>query len=454
LRIHFIAIGGSVMHNLAIALFKQGHLVTGSDDEIFEPAKSRLEKYGLLPSLTGWNPQIITPELDAVILGMHAQNSNPELIRAKESGIHVYSFPEYLFEQTKNKKRIVIAGSHGKTTVTSMIMHVLKDQGLTFDYMVGSIIDGFDTMVELSEDNKIAVFEGDEYLTSPIDPRPKFHLYKPHISLITGIAWDHMNVFPDVDKYVEQFRIFAGMTSESLIYFNGDPLLADIAENEKERIELFPYDEILSCADGKKSLIEYKNMAASLEIFGRHNMQNLAGAMRVCTLIGINEKDFLFSITSFKGAAKRQEHIAGNENHDVYLDFAHAPSKVKATVEAFRQQFPNRKLIACLELHTFSSLNTAFLPQYKESLKLAHTGIVFYDPQVVRHKKLPAIEPASIREAFERNDLIVLTNREHLETEIMNQRAESTLLLIMTSGNFSGIDIRSLAERYIPCQIT
>lgn len=437
------------MHNLAIALHKQGHIVTGSDDEIFEPASSRLNKYGLLPKITGWDPGLINPALDAIILGMHARNNNPELISAREKGIRIYSFPEYLYEQTKNKKRIVIAGSHGKTTVTSMIMHVLKDQGYHFDYMVGSILEGFETMVEIKEENKIAIFEGDEYLTSPIDPRPKFHLYKPHISLITGIAWDHMNVFPDFENYVEQFRIFAGMTTEALVYFEGDPLLADISGEQGNSLELIPYNEVLSCMDGKRSLIDQGNIAVSLEIFGRHNMQNLAGAMQVCKLLGVHEKDFLLSMVSFKGAAKRQEYIGGTAYHDVYLDFAHAPSKVRATVEAFRQQFSNRKLIACLELHTFSSLNEAFLPQYRDSLKLAHTAIVFYDPEVIRHKNLPMITPSQVREAFGRTDLIVLQKKEDLEPEILKQKEENTLLLIMTSGNFSGIDIRGLAGRFL-----
>ena len=437
------------MHNLAIALHKQGHIVTGSDDEIFEPAKTRLEKHGLLPGVAGWNPQLIKPGLDSVILGMHAKNDNPELVRARELGIKIYSFPEYLYEQTKNKKRIVIAGSHGKTTVTSMIMHVLNDRGYNFDYMVGSILEGFDTMVELKEENEIAIFEGDEYLTSPIDRRPKFHLYKPHISLITGIAWDHINVFPDYDNYVEQFRIFAGMTSEVLIYYQGDPLVSSIAEKYHKEIQLLPYNEVLSCIDGKKTLVEHHSVAVSLEIFGSHNMQNLTGAMQVCKLLGISEKEFLFSMVSFRGAAKRQEHMAGDDHHDVYLDFAHAPSKVKATVDAFRQQFTNRKFIACLELHTFSSLNEAFLPQYKDSLNLAQTAIVYYDPEVLKHKNLPQLDPIRIREAFGRNDLVIIKKSKDIEPELLKHKNDTSILLIMTSGNFSGLDIRTLAENYI-----
>ena len=449
MRIHMIAIGGSVMHNLAIALQNQGHTITGSDDEIFNPAKSRLEKAGLLPRKTGWNSTIITPDIDAIILGMHAREDNPELRKAKDLNIRIYSFPEYLYEQTRNKKRIVIAGSHGKTTITSMIMHAMKSCGNSFDYMVGSVVKGFDTMVELKKENNIAVFEGDEYLTSPLDKRPKFHLYNPHVSLISGIAWDHINVFPDFADYTEQFRIFAEMTSEAVVYYAGDELLSEICEKQRGRIKIFAYTELPSSTEGKKTLVKWENKAVALNIIGQHNMQNLAGAMQICRLTGINEKDFLFSMASFEGAARRQEHLAGDSRHDVYLDFAHSPSKVKATVNAFRQQFPDRKIIACLELHTFSSLNPAFLPQYKNSLDTAHTAIVFYDPDVAEHKKLPVLSPGQIREAFGRNDLIVLNKKEDAETCILKRKEEKTLLLIMTSGNFSGLNIRQLADNYL-----
>jgi len=446
--IHFIAIGGSVMHNLAIALHKKGYKITGSDDEIFEPARSRLQKCGLLPSSPGWYPEKINPSLDAVILGMHARDDNPELIKARKMGVRIYSFPEYLYEQTRNKKRIIIAGSHGKTTVTSMIMHALKVNGFNFDYMTGSLIEGFDTMVDLSDENTFAVFEGDEYLTSPLDPRPKFHLYKPHIGLITGIAWDHMNVFPSFENYVEQFRIFAGMISEAILYFKGDPSLSEIIESRKD-IRVYPYDTIPSEAENDKSVIIHKSNRYPLQIFGQHNMQNLAGAMQVCKLMGLNEEKFLYAMTFFKGAARRQQHLTGNGRQDVYLDFAHAPSKVRATVEAFRQQFRNRKIIACLELHTFSSLNSAFLPQYKNSLKHADAAIVFYDPAIIEHKRLEILNPGQVKAAFNREDLIVLSDREMLEPEIMKMKSQDSILLIMTSGNFLGLSLDDLANHYI-----
>jgi UDP-N-acetylmuramate: L-alanyl-gamma-D-glutamyl-meso-diaminopimelate ligase len=449
MQIHFIAIGGAVMHNLAIALHKKGYAITGSDDEIFEPSRSRLDAHDLLPPEWGWFPGKLNHDLNAVILGMHAREDNPELIRARELGIKIFSFPEFLYEQTKNKKRVVIAGSHGKTTVTSMIMHVLRENGLKFDYMVGSNLEGFDTMVELDNSNEVAIFEGDEYLTSPIDKRPKFHLYHPHISLITGIAWDHMNVFPTFENYKEQFMIFAGMTTETLIYFEGDIYLKDIAERHRKRVSVYPYNEVISCTHGKMTMVTFENMAVSLSIFGRHNMQNMAGAMQVCKFLGVSERDFLFSMTNFRGAARRQELLAGNENYEVYLDFAHAPSKVKATVEAFREQFPGKRLVTCLELHTFSSLNRDFLPQYHSSLDKADKAIVFYDPEVVSHKKLPEIQPETIIAAFGREDMVVISNKTLIEAALMSDKIKNSILLLMTSGNLSGIDLSSLAERYI-----
>jgi UDP-N-acetylmuramate: L-alanyl-gamma-D-glutamyl-meso-diaminopimelate ligase len=449
MNIHFIAIGGAVMHNLAIALHKKGYNITGSDDEIFEPSLSRLKKYNLLPKHWGWDPSRISPETDAVILGMHAKEDNPELIKARELKLKIYSFPEYLYEQTKNKTRIVIAGSHGKTTVTSMIMHALRENGQQFDYMVGSVLQGFDTMVELNDSNKIAIFEGDEYLTSPIDLRPKFHLYRPHISLITGIAWDHMNVFPSFENYTKQFEIFASMTSGSLVYFGGDNLLTEIANKHKERINLYPYTQITSCSADNQSLVVYENIAVTLSIFGHHNMQNLAGAMQICKLLGISEKDFLVSMATFKGAARRQELLTQKGTRLVYLDFAHAPSKVAATVEAFHYQYKDKKLIACLELHTFSSLNTAFLPQYKSTLDLADIAIVFYNPEVVKHKKLQDFPPLLVEEAFQRKNIIVLQKPADVEKKLLELSEDNCVFLIMTSGNFSGLNLMELAERII-----
>jgi len=436
------------MHNLAIALHKKGNQVTGSDDEIFEPSRSRLDSYGLLPEKWGWDPGKITDKIECVILGMHARDDNPELIKAREMKIKIYSFPEFLYEQTRNKKRIVIAGSHGKTTITSMIMHSLRANKFKFDYMVGSVLEGFDTMVELDDSNEIAVFEGDEYLTSALDKRPKFHLYQPHISLISGIAWDHINVFPTLNEYIEQFRIFAGLSSEALVYYEEDPLVTAIAEENRNRLDLYPYREMISCVNDQMSMVTFKNLSVSLNIFGRHNMQNLAGAMQVCKLLGIPETDFLRSMNGFTGAARRQELLAENEHCKVYLDFAHAPSKVKATTEAFKEQFPDKQLFACLELHTFSSLNANYLPQYFQSLDKSDHAIVFFNPEVVAHKRLPEISPEQVRNAFGKKNLKVINDRNQVESELLKQKQKNQVLLIMTSGDFSGLNLRQLAENY------
>ena len=449
MRIHFIAIGGAVMHNLAIALHKKGNIISGSDDEIFEPSLRRLQKNGLLPKQWGWFPGRINSQLDAVILGMHASEDNPELKQAKKLGLKIYSFPEYLYEQTKNKKRVVIAGSHGKTTITSMIMHALRQNGVKFDYMVGSILEGFETMVEISDKNKIAIFEGDEYLTSTIDKRPKFHLYMPHIGLISGIAWDHINVFPTFENYVDQFKKFATLTSEAIVYYEGDPIVNDIASAEQNRLKIYPYLELFACVNNEMSIITHDNLTVSLNIFGKYNMQNLAGAMQVCKLLGISEHDFLKSMVNFRGAAKRQELLARSSTCEVYLDFAHAPSKVKATVEAFRTQFPERQFTTCLELHTFSSLTAGFLPHYKDSLEKADRAIVYYNPEVVAHKKLPEIKPKQILQAFGRKDLIVINDKSQIEALLMENKTKNQLLLIMTSGNFSGLDLKAVAKKFI-----
>ncbi|HLN72858.1 MAG TPA: Mur ligase family protein, partial [Prolixibacteraceae bacterium] len=382
MRVHFIAIGGSAMHNLAIALHKKGYHVTGSDDEVFEPSKSRLKKLGLLPEREGWFEENITPELDAVILGMHARQDNPELLRAQELGLKIFSYPEYLYEQTKDKIRVVVGGSHGKTTITSMILHVLGYNGLKFDYMVGAQLEGFDTMVSLSEDAKIAVFEGDEYLSSPIDLRPKFHLYFPNIALLSGIAWDHINVFPTFPFYVEQFQKFVDMIQPngSLIYYEGDENLRQIAANGREDIDKLPYWSHDSVIENGITYLVTDGKKIKLRIFGEHNLQNISGAQLVCCQLGLTDEQFYSAIAEFKGASRRLEVLAEKEDCVIFNDFAHSPSKLKATTEAVKKQFPDRKLVACLELHTFSSLKKDFLPQYKNCMNAADQAIVYFNP--------------------------------------------------------------------------
>jgi UDP-N-acetylmuramate: L-alanyl-gamma-D-glutamyl-meso-diaminopimelate ligase len=451
MHIHFIAIGGSAMHNLAIALHKKGYEITGSDDEIFEPSRSRLAHYGLLPLKAGWQPELISARPDVIILGMHAREDNPELIRAQELELKIYSYPEYLFEQTKDKIRVVIGGSHGKTTTTSIVMHILKYHGIEFDYMVGANLDGFETMVGLRSSTKIAVFEGDEYLTSPIDPRPKFHHYKPHIALLTGIAWDHINVFPTFEGYVEQFRIFAGMIEQrgSLIYFDGDEHLNNIARNLRSDIHLFPYHtpnfEIVNNAT---SLI-IGERRIHLEIFGDHNLQNIAGAKQVCNQLGISYDQFYEAISSFKGSERRLEVISKNRNTTVFFDFAHSPSKLKATIQAVKTQFKHRELVAVMELHTFSSLKKEFLPEYKGSMELADQAFVYFNPQTMEHKRLVTITEEDVKVAFGGNNLKVFNDSDSLFNTLKCIDWKGKNLLIMSSGNFSGKNIKEFGKSII-----
>jgi UDP-N-acetylmuramate: L-alanyl-gamma-D-glutamyl-meso-diaminopimelate ligase len=449
MHIHFIAIGGAVMHNLAIALHKKGYRISGSDDEIFDPSRSRLEKYGLLPQKWGWFPERIDKTTDAVILGMHARKDNPELKKALREGIKIYSFPEYLYEQTQNKKRVVIAGSHGKTTITSMIMHVLRDQGINFDYMVGSQLEGFETMVGFHEDSEIAIFEGDEYLSSPLDPSPKFAHYKPHITLITGIAWDHMNVFPEYEMYKSQFADLILMTDPggTIFYYEGDEELYDLIRETNFRANALPYYAIPYKITPSGTEIIHKGITLKSRLIGKYNIENLSGALKVCQAIGIESDEFMKSMQSFMGAAKRQELLYENDKIRVFLDFAHAPSKVRATVKGFRENYADKKLFVFLELHTFSSLNKEFIPLYKNSLDPADEAVVFFNPEVVKHKGLPEIQPSFVYDCFERRDLKVMTDAMDLETEMkMKIEEDNAVVLIMSSGNLGGIELKKLSK--------
>jgi UDP-N-acetylmuramate: L-alanyl-gamma-D-glutamyl-meso-diaminopimelate ligase len=442
MNIHFIAIGGSAMHNLALALFEKGYVITGSDDAIFEPSKSRLANKGLLPQEFGWFPEKITTDLDAVILGMHAKPDNPELKRAQELGVKIYSYPEFLYEQSKDKTRVVIGGSHGKTTITSMILHVLNYHDIEVDFMVGAQLEGFDTMVHLTADNEFIVLEGDEYLSSPIDMRPKFHLYHANIALISGIAWDHINVFPTFENYVEQFSIFTNSLTNGgiMVYNEEDEVVKQVVESAKNPIKKYPYTTpVYKIVDGT-TFIETPEGELPLEIFGKHNLQNMAGAKWICQHMGVNEDDFYEAIVSFKGASKRLEKIAENKTTVVFKDFAHSPSKVEATTTAVKNQYKNREVIACLELHTYSSLNANFLKEYKGALKSADKAIVFYSSHALEIKRLEKISEAQIRDAFERDDLIVFTDAEAFNNFLFGQNFENTALLLMSSGNYGGVD--------------
>lgn len=437
------------MHNMALDFKQQGHTVTGSDDEIFEPSRTRLAVAGLLPAAIGWFPDKITPNLDAVILGMHARADNPELVRAQQLGLRIYSYPEFILNQSLNKTRVVIAGSHGKTTITSMILHVLRTLGRDFDYLVGAQVKGFDRMVRLSQ-APLLVVEGDEYLASPIDRRPKFHLYEPHIALISGIAWDHVNVFPTVEDYNRQFKMFVdGLRGASLVFYSGDALLTGYCHAAESSNTLLPYSTLPhSIADGKCT-VRWKGQAYPLAVFGEHNLQNAMGAMLVCERLGVSNDEFLRALAGFSGAAKRLETLVSTPNFTVLKDFAHSPSKVKATVLATQQQWPDRTLVACLELHTFSSLSKNYLSEYAGAMDSAAQALIYFNPETIAHKKLAAISVADVRAAFGRADLEIFTGRAELEQRLKKVNTENTTLLLMSSGNYGGIDLDSFAQQLV-----
>lgn len=451
MQVHFIAIGGSVMHNLAIALHKKGYTVSGSDDKIFDPSYNNLKKHNLLPAKEGWDKNKIHTNLDAVILGMHAKPNNPELIKARELGVKIYSFPEYLYEQTKTKRRVVIGGSHGKTTITSMVMHVLRDNDINFDYMVGSQISGFDTMVHLNEENEIAVFEGDEYLSSPIDERPKFHLYKPHVALISGISWDHINVFPTFQNYKNQFSIFIDKIEPQgrLIYYKDDQTVNEIVQNSRADLKKIAYSAPNYVQKDAQTSILTEQGEIPLKVFGGHNMANIEGARLICEQIGLKSDMFYKSIQTFRGASKRLQLIGENETSKVYLDFAHAPSKVKATVNAVREQYPDRKLIAGLELHTFSSLTFDFLKQYYGTMDEADYSFIYYNPETIKQKGLKMITPEDIKNAFGSQKIRVHSDIDQFLQDISEPETEEKVVLLMSSGNFGDINMEKTGKQLV-----
>ncbi len=452
MKIHFIAIGGSAMHNLAIALQNNGYQVSGSDDEIFEPSRTRLETRGLLPKEEGWFPSKIFDDLDAVILGMHARKDNPELRKAQELGVKIYSYPEFLFYHSRRKKRVVIGGSHGKTTITGMVMHVLKQKGRSFDYMVGSKLRDFDVMVKLSEDAPVMIFEGDEYLTSPIDRRPKFHWYKPHIALLSGIAWDHINVFPTFENYVDQFRIFIDLVEKkgTLIYNIDDRDLEQLVKSTKrDDLKILEYSvPAFEIVDGFTNLI-LDQKKIPLKVFGRHNLMNLNGARLICNSLNISDDEFYTAMSGFEGTANRLELVGQNGNNRLYKDFAHAPSKVIATIQAVREQFPEHKLVACLELHTFSSLSKEFLTGYLGSFDSTDAGCIYFNPYAISMKKLPALATGDVKKAFGNEKLAIFADSVKMNDWLESQKGSNSVFLMMSSGNFNGINFVELAEKLI-----
>ena len=446
MRVHFIAIGGAAMHNLAIALHLKGYEVSGSDDAIFDPSLSRLKKYGLLPETMGWFPEKLDQQLDAIILGMHAKPNNPELLYAQELGLKIYSYPEYIFEQSKNKTRVVIGGSHGKTTITAMILHVLHYHNKAVDFMVGAQLEGFEVMVQLTNHNDFILLEGDEYLSSPIDRRPKFHWYRPNVALISGIAWDHINVFPTFDSYVEQFRLFIDtmVPGGSLIYNAEDEVLTQLVEQSEQPIRKLPYVTSDYSIENGQTLLQTSEGLMPIELFGAHNLSNLSGAKWICQQMGIDEDDFFEAVASFKGASKRLERLAISSNGVIFKDFAHAPSKVAATTQAVRDQFSSHHFVACLELHTFSSLNPNFIDEYAGALDPADLAIVYYTPQAVALKGLEVLSEAQIEAAFKRDDLVIFTDPIALSDFLLGLNQKPLALLMMSSGNYGGLDLSSL----------
>lgn len=450
MNVHFIAIGGSAMHNLAIALSRKGAVVTGSDDEIFEPSRTRLEKQGILPESIGWFPAKITADLDAVILGMHAREDNPELLRAKELQIPIFSYPEYLYEQSKNKHRIVIGGSHGKTTITSMLLHVVNALGLNVDYMVGAQLEGYDCMVKLSEDAPFMILEGDEYLSSPIDRRPKFHLYKPNTALISGIAWDHINVFPTWENYVDQFRLFCKVIEPGgrLIYNSEDATLNSLAKEFEGSLDTQAYQTPHYRITDSGTVLIYDGQEYDLQIFGAHNLQNLLGAMYLAESMAISNHDFLQAIKTFTGAGKRLQKVVEQGSFTLFKDFAHSPSKLKATTSAVKEQYPTRNVVACMELHTFSSLRKEFLPLYDGAMNAADEALVYFSPEVVAHKKLAPLSIDEVQAAFGGKVKVVNNTAEVLQF-IREKNWNQSVLLMMSSGNFDGIDYDQLGAELV-----
>jgi len=452
MRVHFISIGGSVMHQLAIALKRKGYIVTGTDDEIFEPSRTNLLEEGLLPSAMGWQPDLVRSNVDAIILGMHARADNPELIKAKELGLKIYSFPEYIFHESQQKQRIVVGGSHGKTTTTSMIMHVLRFLSFDFDYLVGAKLDGFDQSVNITN-APVIVCEGDEYPASAIERKPKFHFLFPHVAILTGIAWDHINVFPTFDFYLEQFVIFINKieTGGLLIYNSSDPVLDKLVKDHpRPAIRYQPYAVPVHSIDNGKTTVTIEGISGNLKVFGNHNLMNLLAAYYACETLGVSASDFVRAIGSFTGASKRLELLASNDTVNVYRDFAHAPSKVKATIEALKQQFPNRQLVAILELHTYSSLNEKFMHEYNGALKQADIALVYFSKHALAIKQLPALAIEKVAEGFNQPGILVMNEKNQLQEWLTTQKFSATNIVLMSSGNYDGIDMLTFAKEVTP----
>jgi UDP-N-acetylmuramate: L-alanyl-gamma-D-glutamyl-meso-diaminopimelate ligase len=449
MNIHFVSIGGSVMHQLAIALKRKGYHITGSDDEIFEPARTNLEREGLLPQQIGWAPERLSPAINAVILGMHAKEDNPELQRAKELRLPIYSFPEYIFKESTGKRRVVVGGSHGKTTTTAMIMHVLRHAGNPFDYLVGARLEGFDQSVNIT-DAPVIVCEGDEYPASAVEKRPKFHFLFPHIAILTGIAWDHINVFPTFENYLEQFAIFISKIEPEgmLIYNEEDGVLKKLVEeNRRADLAYLPYGVPQHTIANNQTTVTFDGESAPLKVFGNHNLLNMHAAWLVCRQLNITAPVFTRAMATFTGAAKRLEVLAQGNGAIVYRDFAHAPSKVRATMEAVKAQYPDKKLYAVLELHTYSSLNEAFMREFNGVMQPADEGVVFYSRHALELKRMPLLEKEAVQRGFGQQALQVFNQKNELENWLAGRDYGNSIVLLMSSGNYEGLDIEGFSKK-------
>ncbi len=441
-KVHLIAIGGSIMHNLALALDSQGFMLSGSDDQIFEPARTRLKNRGICPEKEGWFSEKINTDLSFVVLGMHAKPDNPELVKALELGVKVYSFPELVAEMYSNSTRIVVAGSHGKTTTTSMMMHVFKALGKQFDYLVGAQLEGFDVMVALDK-KEYSIIEGDEYLSSCLDPRPKFMHYSPQIAIITGIAWDHYNVFPTFDSYKNAFvQLIQSMKEGSLLlWYEGDSDLAELVGEYAQHLKTIAYKESEFVIQGNKCYLISEEACYSLEVFGRHNLQNMNSVIKVCEYLNFNSIDVCTSLSTFKGAAKRMQLLQNNGDLIIYQDFAHAPSKVKATINALRETYPYHHLHCFLELHTYSSLNKNFLPQYYSTVNECDEITIYFDPKALEIKRMEALDLQFIKDSFGRQNMNVIDNPAELKVQMDIARKGRGLLVFLGSGNWAGMEL-------------
>jgi len=444
MNIHFIAIGGSIMHSLAIELKNNGHKITGSDDIIYDPAKSNLKSNNLLPANDGWNIKNIHSKLDMIILGMHAKKDNPELLEAQKKNIPTLSFPEYISQYAIDKKRVVIAGSHGKTTITGMIMHVLNDNKIKFDYLVGAKIDLLDKQVNL-KNNDVVIIEGDEYLSSAIDSTPKFMYYHPHLVVVSGVAWDHFNVFPTLSSYQNAFKMLLNQVIKNagkIFYCDNDDFLTSFLKQSKS---IVPYSLPEYLVEDGKFCIIHNCKKYPINVFGQHNLYNLQAANYICNELGVSDENFYLSIKNFNGASNRLSLIKNLQNQSsIYYDFAHSPSKVLATINAVRELHPTRYLLACLELHTFSSLNIDFLPNYSNVFLECDEIWIYVDKNIQTGKGLIKLTSSFICKTINHHNILVCNNKESIETKLKNIRFSNTNLLLMSSGNFSGINFEKI----------